>query len=278
MQHLSEAVRAGKIDSVILSGDLSYADGYAPAWDEYGRLSEFLHGSVATAYAAGNHEVANGMENFGNFIPRYGWPSSQGQWSGSSLWYSFESGMAHVITMCSYCDYSVGSAQYQWLLMDLGRIDRSKTPWLIVSMHVPFYSSNIHHGSGESDEMKASMEKILYAHKVDLIVSGHVHAYERTGPVMQYKEVCDGPVQIVVGDGGNKEGPACPWSNSTPAWSRFREFSFGHGQISIVNSTHAHWQWHRNQDGSAVQADAAWLQTASTRCQAGDHAEAEVVV
>jgi hypothetical protein len=266
MSHLSLLLADGKINSLLLIGDLSYADGYAPAWDTYGHLSESLHDAIPTAYAVGNHEVSNGMENFGNFIPRYGWPSTLGKWSSSYYWYSFESGLAHVITLCSYCDYSTSSVQYQWLLDDLSRIDRSRTPWVLISMHVPFYSSNAHHSSDESDLMKASMEPIFYAHKVDMILSGHVHAYERTGPTLQYREVCDAPVQLTVGDGGNKEGPACPWNLTSPAWSKFREFSFGHGLLSLVNATHARWEWHRNQDGASVHADGAWLRTASTRC------------
>merc|ERR1712228_118552 len=99
-----------------------------------------------------------------------------------------------------------------------------------------------------SDAMKASMEQMLYAHKVDIIISGHVHAYERTKPVYRYRTVCDAPIQIVIGDGGNKEGPACPWNKTVPEWSAFREFSFGHGTLALQNTTHAKWEWHRNQD------------------------------
>ena len=32
-----------------------------------------------------------------------------------------------------------------------------------------------------------------------------------------------------------------------PTWSAFREPSFGHGLLSLENSTHAQWRWHRNQ-------------------------------
>ncbi|KAF2314111.1 hypothetical protein GH714_022311 [Hevea brasiliensis] len=92
-----------------------------------------------------------------------------------------------------------------------------------------------------------------------------------------------GPVYITVGDGGNIEqvdvdhaddhgkcpsagdnipefggvchinfsaGPAkdkfC-WDKQ-PEWSAFRESSFGHGILEVVNSTYALWTWHRNQD------------------------------
>ena len=33
-----------------------------------------------------------------------------------------------------------------------------------------------------------------------------------------------------------------------PAWSEVREASFGMGVLTVENSTHALWQWHRNMD------------------------------
>merc|ERR1711920_215296 len=122
------------------------------------------------------------------------------------------------------------------------------------------------------------MESLLYKHKVDLIISGHVHAYERTKPVYQYRMACDAPVQIVIGDAGNKEGPACSWNVTSPTWSMFREFSFGHGILSLVNATHARWEWNRNQDDVAINADSAWLRTASARCVSKQNIHSELVI
>lgn len=58
-------------------------------------------------------------------------------------------------------------------------MDREKTPWLLVLFHVPWYNSNEAH-QGEGDDMKEAMEPLLRAAGVDLVLSGHVHAYERT--------------------------------------------------------------------------------------------------
>jgi len=44
-----------------------------------------------------------------------------------------------------------------------------------------------------------------------------------------------------------------------PDYSAYREASFGHGIFEIKNRTHAHFSWHRNQDGYAVEADSLWL-------------------
>jgi hypothetical protein len=54
------------------------------------------------------------------------------------LRYSFEQGPAHMVMLCSYADFSVGSAQYQWLQEDLAKIDRTKTPWVIGVWHTPW--------------------------------------------------------------------------------------------------------------------------------------------
>lgn len=58
-------------------------------------------------------------------------------------------------------------------------MDRKKTPWLIVLFHVPWYNSNKAH-QGAGDHMMTVMEPLLYAASVDLVLAGHVHAYERS--------------------------------------------------------------------------------------------------
>ena len=48
-------------------------------------------------------------------------------------------------------------------------------------MHAPWYNSNVGH-QGEAELMRTQMEALLYEHRVDLVLSGHVHAYERSHP------------------------------------------------------------------------------------------------
>lgn len=65
------------------------------------------------------------------------------------------------------------------LQTDLSKVDRKRTPWLLVIFHVPWYNSNTAH-QGEGSDMMKTMEPLLYAAKVDLAFAGHVHAYERS--------------------------------------------------------------------------------------------------
>lgn len=57
----------------------------------------------------------------------------------------------HVIALCSYAGFSNTSLQYLWLNEYLSSsINRTKTPWLVTIMHVPFYTSNtVHWMEGE---------------------------------------------------------------------------------------------------------------------------------
>ena len=69
--------------------------------------------------------------------------------------------------------------QWIWLKQELKRVDREKTPWLIVLTHVPIYSSNEAHFM-EGESMRAVFEKWFVRHRVDVVFAGHVHAYERS--------------------------------------------------------------------------------------------------
>ncbi len=58
-----------------------------------------------------------------------------------------------------------------WLRRDLAAVDRSRTPWLIVGLHAPWYNSNTAH-QGEGEGMRHSMEALLYSYGVDLVFAG----------------------------------------------------------------------------------------------------------
>ena len=119
--------------------------------------------------------------------------------------------------------------------------------------HVPLYCSNSGHWM-EGELLRQSMEPLLYQYGVDLIIAGHVHAYERTYPI--YNNTLDpcGPVHILLGDGGNYEGAYVPWRDPQPSWSAFRESSFGAGQINVISAQLMQFQWHRHACGSSSSA------------------------
>ncbi|XP_022716919.1 purple acid phosphatase 18-like [Durio zibethinus] len=249
-----------KYDIHLLPGDLSYADYMQHRWDTFGELVQPLASARPWMVTEGNHEKENIpllINAFESYNARWKMPFEESG-STSNLYYSFEVAGVHVIMLGSYTDYDELSDQYSWWKADLSKVDRKKTPWLVVLFHVPWYNSNNAH-QGEGNGMMAAMEPLLYAAGVDLVLAGHVHAYERTNRVNKGKSDPCGTVHITIGDGGNKEGLAQKYLHPQPEWSLFREASFGHGELNIVNSTHAFWSWHRNDDDEPVRSDQVWI-------------------
>ncbi|WP_324277679.1 metallophosphoesterase family protein [Blastococcus brunescens] len=85
------------------------------------------------------------------------------------------------------------SEQLEWLDDALAS---STNQWKVVCMHHPVYSSGSHGSTPGADEV---LEPLLARRKVDLVLSGHDHHYERTRPQ-------DG-VTYVVSGGGWKTTP-----------------------------------------------------------------------
>jgi hypothetical protein len=100
---------------------------------------------------------------------------------------------------------SFGYDQFSWFLNDIGRVDRGRTPWVIVAWHQPPYNSYSTHYK-EFECGRQQIEPILYQNGVDIVMHGHVHAYERTFPVNNYAVDQCGMRWITIGDGGNIEG------------------------------------------------------------------------
>lgn len=263
--------------TVLFVGDLSYADNYPNhdnrRWDSWGRFVERSVAYQPWIWTAGNHELDFAPEigetqPFKPYKHRYHTPYKASN-STAPFWYSIKRGPAYIIVLASYSAYGKYTPQYKWLEEELPKVNRSETPWLIVLVHSPWYNSyNYHYMEGES--MRVMYEPWFIEHKVDIVFAGHVHAYERSKRVsnVEYNIVngeCrpvedqSAPVYITIGDGGNLEGLATNMTQPQPSYSAFREASYGHAILDIKNHTHAHYSWHRNQDGYAVKADAMWF-------------------
>ncbi|KAJ6420810.1 hypothetical protein OIU84_028222 [Salix udensis] len=257
---------------------------YQPRWDYWGRYMQPVTSKIPIMVVEGNHEIERQVENqtFVAYSSRFAFPSRESG-SPSTFYYSFNAGGIHFIMLGGYIAYNKSARQYKWLEKDLAKVDREVTPWLVATWHPPWYSTYKAHYR-EAECMRVAMEDLLYQYGVDIIFNGHVHAYERSNRVYNYKLDPCGPVHITVGDGGNREKMAiahadepgnCPDPSTTPdeymggfcafnftsgpaagkfCWDRqpdysvYRESSFGHGIFEVKNETHALWTWHRNQD------------------------------
>ncbi|KAJ6797494.1 purple acid phosphatase 18-like [Iris pallida] len=276
LKHIDEC----EYDTHLLPGDLSYADYLQHRWDSFGALVQPLASSRPWMVTEGNHEkesIPFFKSGFQAYNARWKMPYEESG-STSNLYYSFEVAGVHVVMLGSYTDYHADSDQYAWLKEDLAKVDRERTPWLLVLLHAPWYNSNRAH-QGEGNSMRASMEPLLYAAGVDILIAGHVHAYERSERVYDRGLDRCGAVHITIGDGGNREGLAQRFRNPKPEWSVFREASFGHGELKVANATHAFWSWHRNDDDEPVQSDQTWINSLiSTGCVGEDRRRKKILL
>lgn len=252
-------------------GDISYARGAAHVWDNWFDMVQPIATKVPLMIAIGNHEydhtdgggpgkdpsgvsTAHGfMPSWGNFgedsggecgIPmakRFQMPSAPQ--SNGVFWYSFNYGLVHTVVVSSEHDLSLGSPQYQFLENDLASVNRNTTPWIVLELHRPLYEGE---GSGSwwhqhlvGEAMRKEFEDLLLAYKVDLVLAGHYHEYQRTCDGL-YQGECGkgGPMHITIGSAGAILDAGFDLLN---VWTDyFIKGRFGYGKVTVVNRTAMH--------------------------------------
>jgi hypothetical protein len=91
--------------------------------------------------------------------------------------------------------------------------------------------------------MQDAIEDLLYIHQVDVVISGHVHAYVRSCDGL-YTDICanGGPVYLIVGTGGQTL-----MDDQLLSKQHFTEHSnsnqFGVGRATVYNATVLHWEF-----------------------------------
>ncbi|KAL2478392.1 putative inactive purple acid phosphatase 27 [Forsythia ovata] len=165
-------------------------------------------------------------------------------------WYSIEQGSVHFTVISTEHIWTPNSEQYTWMKKDMAAVDRSRTPWLIFTGHRPMYTSsggNIVQPNVDYTFVH-SVEPLLLANKVDLVLFGHVHNYERTCAV--YKRQCkampkkdengidtydntnySAPVHAVIGMAGFSLDGFSPIAN---AWSLIRISKYGYTKMHAM--------------------------------------------
>ena len=65
------------------------------------------------------------------------------------------------------------------------------------------------------------------------------------------------------GDAG--AGLYTKWNDPQPAWSNFRNATWGHGRWVVLNATHSEWTWHQNSQPTTEAQDTYVLLNANKR-------------
>ena len=171
------------------------------------------------------------------------------------FWYSFSVGSMTLVTLSSEHDLSPDSPQGAFLERTLAAVNRSLTPWVIVSQHREMYSLT---GAeqAQQDGFRALLEDVFRRHAVDLVMMGHIHQTSRTCPVYNYTCTRGAPVYLISGSAGAMLEPD-PIHDPTHVVEFHNGASCGFYVVSIANATHMRLQWSRNKDGLVL--DDAWV-------------------
>jgi acid phosphatase type 7 len=259
---------------IILSGDIAYSEYDHKRWDtfmdmldDYGELSHY----TPLMIVPGNHDIDKLEHDTSIFLAyenRFRMPRIQtpilkgyhGDGSNSLLdmdkppypldyeygnaYYSYPYGNAYFIMINSYSSMNPSSIQYNWIVSTLQTIDRNIYPWVFIVLHTPMYNTfGYHRHDNQILAAKQYIEPLLIEYQVNVVFSGHIHAYLRTSPVTYDQVNRTGPIHITVGAGGH----SCdaPFVSIEPEpWVEVRDATYyGYGTLSILNNTHCQWEW-----------------------------------
>jgi hypothetical protein len=137
----------------------------------------------------GNHDAgsANSPIQFGVYFDIFTLPvqaQAGGVMSGSEAYYSFDYANIHVVCLdSSDSPWAKTGLMLRWLKADL---EANKQDWLIAYCHHPPYTKGSHDSDQDRDSearmrmVRETFLPLLEEHGLDVMMTGHSHAYERS--------------------------------------------------------------------------------------------------
>jgi predicted MPP superfamily phosphohydrolase len=172
----------------VYSADLNkYPDGLAYFY--YTDLPLNAPIPTVTVEAVGNKDIIQSFKK--NTAPRY--PRTTN--------YSFDYGNVHIACLDanSYVN-PVDHALVEWLMSDM---KNSKAEWKILTYHQPAFNSSVRHYEYQIMRVLAPICEKL---GIDLVLTGHVHSYQRTVPLRFNPEQGPTDNRYIISENGSVNG------------------------------------------------------------------------
>jgi hypothetical protein len=172
-------------DAALLLGDSSYSSQKDNNFVKFTQLIQKFSKDLTLMVTPGNLDRENYLEDFLNFF------NMPDKIHNKNLYYSFDIQDTHFVSVPS--DYVSSEIKVEavekmltWLDKDLKSTYKK---WKIVYMHRPIYCTSLHckNDNDEETKIKNLFEKLFNNNKVDLIISSHLHVYERLYPIFEGK-------------------------------------------------------------------------------------------
>lgn len=117
----------------------------------------------------------------------------------NKAWHSFDLNGAHFVVINTEDEFlEEDGEQITWLVNDLKNND---SEWTFVFQHVPLFTSGGNYYSIDRIKLKNLLHPIFEKYRVDMVIAGHDHHYERSKPITSAGGE-HGVTYIVGGNGG----------------------------------------------------------------------------
>lgn len=215
---IAQALAAATPDVIFFSGDAVDFGQSQKEWDQFFTQGAPLLSKIAIVSAHGNHE-----SNAVHFYSQYAQPRD-----GAN--FGIDYGAVHLTVLN---DTTIPSTDWKttgtsFLGSDLGASDGAA--WKMVMHHQPMYSSAAAHGSNL--DIRAAWLPLIDQHKVDLVLAGHDHDYERSKPLRGdavQAQASSGTTYLVAGGAG-----ALLYDSGTSSWTAYSKSSYSYATVRLA--------------------------------------------
>jgi hypothetical protein len=182
-------------------GDLVNDGSNPAAWRAFVSTIAPLAARVPVVPIAGNHDY-DGFYN--SLRPQHYLDLFR---PGGTTWFAWSCGSARFVAIDPNAEFPIGvsatSAQHAWLMNEIRSPAWTGAAWRILLVHQPPWSRSWAGYVGD-EAVRAIVEPLVAAHRLDFVIAGHSHAYERLARSVAGREV---HVLITGGAGGGLEAP-----------------------------------------------------------------------
>ena len=220
-QHIANLTAHGP-DLIAVAGDMVNSGNSLTEWHNYWfKPLEHLQLAQTTPviFARGNHDGEHALAYAYSVLP------------GNESWFAFDYGNSRFIFLDSETPSGASPEQFAWLQAELSRPETQNAAFRIVCFHRPPYA-NLWNGGGYTGEpfVRADWVPLFEQKRVDIVISGHAHNYNRGAS--------NGVTYIVSGGGGGflDTERVANWPLYTVEYSRY------HYGLMEVNGPVLSWQ------------------------------------
>lgn len=163
---------------MLYTGDLINRAGRDLEWHEWFLAGSFLYGMIPQVMTPGNHDY-DGLTLDPHWNAQFTLPTN-GPKGLEGTCFFIDYNNLRLISIDSAADSELKNENGNMMIAQKSWLDSvlqtNTKKWVIVATHLPFYSSK---ENRDNKFLRKHFQPILEKHKVDLVLSGHDHAYAR---------------------------------------------------------------------------------------------------